>query len=34
LPPTTVSLPVKIMIFVLSDGWAMLIRDMVAGINR
>jgi flagellar biosynthetic protein FliP len=34
LPPTTVSLPLKIMIFVLSDGWAMLIRDMVAGINR
>lgn len=34
LPPTTVSLPLKIMIFVLSDGWAILVRDMVAGINR
>jgi flagellar biosynthetic protein FliP len=34
LPPATVSMPLKILIFVLSDGWALLIRDMVQGINR
>ncbi len=34
LPPVTVSLPFKIIVFVLMDGWGLLVRDMVAGINR
>lgn len=34
LPPVTVSLPFKIVVFVLMDGWGLLVRDMVAGINR
>lgn len=34
LPPVLVSLPLKLMIFVLMDGWGILVRDMVAGIAR
>jgi len=34
LPPTTISLPFKIMIFVLTDGWGLLVRDMAQGISR
>lgn len=34
LPPTTISLPFKLMIFVLTDGWGLLVRDMVQGIAR
>lgn len=34
LPPVVVSLPFKILIFVLMDGWGLLVRDMVAGIAR
>lgn len=34
LPPVVVSLPFKILVFVLMDGWGLLVRDMVAGINR
>jgi flagellar biosynthetic protein FliP len=34
LPPMTISLPFKIMIFVLIDGWGLLVRDMVQGIAR
>lgn len=29
LPPTIISLPLKIMIFVLIDGWALLVRSLV-----
>lgn len=34
LPPPLVSLPVKLVIFVLMDGWALLVRDLVAGVAR
>jgi flagellar biosynthetic protein FliP len=34
LPPVMVSLPLKLIVFVLMDGWAILVRDMVAGIAR
>jgi flagellar biosynthetic protein FliP len=34
LPPTIVSLPFKLLIFVLMDGWALLVRDLAAGIVR
>lgn len=30
LPPVTVSMPFKLMLFILVDGWGMLIRTMVA----
>lgn len=34
LPPVVVSLPVKIVVFVAMDGWALLARDLVAGVAR
>lgn len=34
LPPVVVSLPFKIMVFVLMDGWSLLVRDLVQGIVR
>lgn len=34
LPPVLVSLPFKLMIFVLMDGWGLLVRDVVSGISR
>jgi flagellar biosynthetic protein FliP len=34
LPPVLVSLPIKLMVFVLMDGWSLLVRDLVAGIVR
>jgi flagellar biosynthetic protein FliP len=34
LPPTTISLPFKLMVFVLTDGWGLLVKDMVQGIAR
>lgn len=34
LPPVLVSLPFKLMIFVLMDGWGLLVRDVVSGIAR
>jgi flagellar biosynthetic protein FliP len=33
LPPTTVSIPFKILLFVLVDGWTMLIQSLVVGFN-
>lgn len=29
LPPTTISLPFKILLFVLADGWGLIIRELV-----
>ncbi|MBI4819593.1 MAG: flagellar type III secretion system pore protein FliP [Deltaproteobacteria bacterium] len=29
LPPTLVSLPIKVMVFVLADGWNLLVRSLV-----
>ena len=34
MPPVLVSLPLKLMVFVLMDGWALLVRNLVAGIAR
>lgn len=34
LPPVLVSLPFKLMIFVLMDGWGLLVTDVVSGITR
>ncbi|MDR0975314.1 MAG: flagellar type III secretion system pore protein FliP [Ruminococcus sp.] len=33
LPPTTVSIPFKILLFVLVDGWTMLIQSLITGFN-
>lgn len=33
LPPVVISLPFKLMVFVLMDGWGLLVTGMVAGIN-
>ena len=30
LPPTMVSTPIKLLLFVLADGWALLTRSLVA----
>ncbi|MDP2313241.1 MAG: flagellar type III secretion system pore protein FliP [Pseudomonadota bacterium] len=34
LPPVMVSLPFKLLVFVLMDGWVLLVRDLVAGVAR
>ncbi len=31
MPPTVVSLPAKILVFILADGWAILIQTLVGG---
>ena len=31
LPPTVVSLPAKLLVFVLADGWSMLVQTILAG---
>jgi flagellar biosynthetic protein FliP len=31
LPPVIISLPFKILLFVLMDGWNLLVRSMAAG---
>ncbi len=33
LPPTIISLPLKVMIFVLIDGWSLLVRSLVMSFN-
>jgi flagellar biosynthetic protein FliP len=33
LPPTFVSLPFKILLFVLVDGWALVINSLVASFH-
>lgn len=32
VPPTTISLPLKILMFVLVDGWAVIARSLVSGV--
>ncbi len=29
LPPTTISMPFKILLFVLADGWYLIIKNLV-----
>ena len=33
LPPVLISLPFKLMLFVLVDGWGMLVKSLVASFN-
>lgn len=33
LPPSMISLPFKIMLFILADGWNLLIQSLIAGFN-
>ena len=33
LPPATISMPFKLMLFVLVDGWSLLIGSLVTGFN-
>jgi flagellar biosynthetic protein FliP len=33
LPPTFISLPFKILLFVLVDGWDLIIRSLVASFH-
>ncbi len=33
LPPTTISIPFKILLFILADGWTLLIGSLVNGFN-
>lgn len=33
LPPTTVSIPFKLLLFILCDGWTLLIDSLVSGFN-
>ncbi len=33
LPPSMISLPFKIMLFIMADGWELLIQSLIAGFN-
>ena len=33
LPPSMISLPFKLLLFVLVDGWSLLFKTLVAGFN-
>ena len=33
LPPTTVSIPFKLLLFILCDGWTLLVGSLVTGFN-
>jgi flagellar biosynthetic protein FliP len=33
LPPVIISLPFKLMVFVLMDGWGLLLLGMVSGVK-
>jgi len=33
LPPVTVSLPFKILVFVLTDGWYLIVESMMKSFN-
>jgi len=33
LPPTTISLPIKIMVFVLVDGWTLIVHSLVSSFS-
>jgi flagellar biosynthetic protein FliP len=34
LPPTFISLPLKLLLFVLVDGWVLVIGSVVASVQR
>jgi flagellar biosynthetic protein FliP len=33
LPPTTVSLPLKVLVFVLVDGWSLVLKALVGSFH-
>jgi flagellar biosynthetic protein FliP len=33
LPPSMISLPFKIMLFIMADSWELLIQSLIAGFN-
>lgn len=33
LPPTTIALPLKILVFVLVDGWALVLKALVGSFH-
>jgi len=33
LPPTTISLPLKVLVFVLVDGWALVVKALVGSFH-
>ena len=33
LPPTQISLPIKVLVFVLVDGWALVLRALVGSFH-
>ena len=34
LPPTLVSLPLKLMVFVAADGWSLVVRSLLDGVRN
>ena len=34
LPPVFISLPVKLLLFVLVDGWGLIVESLVASVNQ
>lgn len=34
LPPTVVSLPLKLLVFVMADGWSLVVTSLVDGVSR
>jgi flagellar biosynthetic protein FliP len=34
LPPVLVGMPIKLLVFVLMDGWGLVVRDLAAGVAR
>ena len=34
VPPVMISLPFKLLLFVLADGWALIGQNLVASFNR
>ena len=33
LPPTMISMPMKLLLFVLADGWTLLVKSLVDSFN-
>jgi flagellar biosynthetic protein FliP len=33
LPPTLVSLPLKLLVFVMADGWSLVVRGLLDGVR-
>jgi flagellar biosynthetic protein FliP len=33
MPPTTIALPIKVLMFILIDGWSLLLRALVGSFH-